>query len=68
MFSFLVTQSLKNRLLVLALSAYHGWMVGYAKKLAAGRATLPPRTLRMMNEVPALAVTLIVILVIVKPF
>jgi putative membrane protein len=55
-------------LLVVLLSGYHGWMVGYARKLAAGRRTLPDRTLRMMNEVPALAVTLIVILVIVKPF
>lgn len=55
-------------LLVVLLSGYHGWMVGYAKKLARGQASLPNRTLRMMNEVPALAVTLIVILVIVKPF
>lgn len=55
-------------LLVVLLSAYHGWMVGYARKLAAGKPTLPDRTLRMLNEVPALAVTLIVILVIVRPF
>ena len=55
-------------LLVLLLSGYHGWAVGYARKLAAGRPTLPNRTLRMLNEVPALAVTLIVVLVIVKPF
>ena len=55
-------------LLVLALSGYHGWAVGYAKKLAAGRKGVADRTLRMMNEIPALAVTLIVILVIVKPF
>lgn len=55
-------------LLVLALSGYHGWAVGYSKKLAAGRPTLTPRTLRLLNEVPALAVALIVILAIVKPF
>ncbi|UVO51001.1 CopD family protein [Sphingomonas sp. SUN019] len=55
-------------LLVFLLSGYHGWAVGYAKKLAAGKPTLANRRLRMMNEVPALAVTLIVILVIVKPF
>ncbi|MDP1027818.1 CopD family protein [Sphingomonas sp. KR1UV-12] len=54
-------------LLVLILSGYHGWAVGYAKKLAAGRPTLSGRTLRMLNEVPALAVTLIVVLVFVKP-
>lgn len=55
-------------LLVLGLSGYHGWAVGYAKKLAKGEATIPSRRLRMINEVPALAVTLIVILVIVRPF
>ncbi|MEH3045907.1 CopD family protein [Sphingomonas adhaesiva] len=54
--------------LVILLSGYHGWAVGYAKKLARGRPTLSGKTLRMLNEVPALAVTLIVILVIVKPF
>ncbi len=55
-------------LLVVLLSGYHGWAVGYARKLAANRPTLDGRTLRMLNEVPALAVTLIVVLVIVKPF
>ncbi|UIJ45721.1 CopD family protein [Sphingomonas cannabina] len=55
-------------LLVVLLSGYHGWAVAYAKKLARGQATLATRTLRMINEIPALAVTLIVILVIVRPF
>jgi protoporphyrinogen IX oxidase len=55
-------------LLVLLLSGYHGWAIGYAKRLQRGRATLANKSLRMINEVPALAVTLIVILVIVKPF
>lgn len=54
--------------LVLLLSAYHGWMVAYTKKLARGQVGVADRTLRLMNEVPALAVTLIVILVIVRPF
>ena len=54
-------------LLVFLLSGYHGWAIGYAKKLARGKPTLDGRKLRMMNEVPALAVTLIVVLVIVKP-
>lgn len=53
--------------LVLALSAYHGWAVGYARKLARGQATLKGKTLRMLNEVPALAAALIVVLVVVKP-
>jgi putative membrane protein len=55
-------------LFVLILSAYHGWAVGYSKKLAVGEPTLQGKQLRMLNEVPALAVTLIVVLVIVKPF
>ena len=55
-------------LLVFLLTGYHGWMVGYAKKLAAGKPTLTGKQLRMLNEVPALAVTLIVVLAIVKPF
>lgn len=55
-------------LVVFLLSGYHGWAVGYSKQLATGRATLSTRRLRMMNEVPALAVTIIVILAVVKPF
>lgn len=55
-------------LLVILLSGYHGWAVGYARKLAKGQAPIATRRLRMINEVPALAVTLIVILVIVRPF
>jgi putative membrane protein len=54
--------------LVLALSAYHGWMVGYGRKLARGERPVSGRALRMMNEVPGLAVVLIVVLVIVRPF
>jgi protoporphyrinogen IX oxidase len=54
--------------LVVALSAYHGWMVGYGRKLARGERPASGRALRMMNEVPGLAVVLIVVLVIVKPF
>ncbi|MEZ0496302.1 CopD family protein [Sphingomonas sp. IW22] len=54
--------------LVLALSGYHGWAVGYARKLRTGRANLSARTLRMVNEVPALAAVLIVVLAVVRPF
>jgi putative membrane protein len=54
--------------LVVLLSAYHGWAVGYSKKLARGQTPLTGRQLRMLNEIPALAVILIVILVIVRPF
>ena len=55
-------------LFVLGLSGYHGWMVGYAKKLAANRPTLTGKQLRLLNEVPGLATAAIVVLVIVKPF
>ena len=53
---------------VVALLAYHGWAVGYSRKLAAGQGTLPIRTLKMLNELPAIGVVLIVVLAIVKPF
>jgi protoporphyrinogen IX oxidase len=55
-------------LLVLGLSAYHGWMVGYGRKLARGERPVGGKALRVMNEVPGLAVVLIVVLVIVRPF
>ena len=53
---------------VIALSAYHGWMVGYGKKLADGQRPASGKALRIMNEVPGIATALIVILVIVRPF
>ena len=54
--------------LVVALSAYHGWMVGYGRKLAQGVRPASGRALRLMNELPGIAVVLIVVLVIVRPF
>jgi protoporphyrinogen IX oxidase len=54
--------------MVLGLSAYHGWMSGYAKKLARGERTLEGRSLRLLNEVPGVAAIIIVILVIIRPF
>lgn len=55
-------------LIVLLLSGYHGWAVGYARRLARGEMRLADKTLRLVNEVPAVALTLIVVLVVVKPF
>ena len=55
-------------LLVLGLSAYHGWMAAYAKKLARGERPLEGRQLRLLNEVPSIGAILVVILVIIKPF
>jgi len=53
---------------VLALSAYHGWAVGYGKRLAGGYRPVTDKALRLMNEIPGIATAIIVILVIVKPF
>ena len=55
-------------LIVLLLSGFHGWAVAYSKKLAKGQGGIPARRLRMLGELPALAVILIVILAVVKPF
>jgi putative membrane protein len=55
-------------LIVVALSGYHGFMVGYGKKLARGERPVSGRALRIMNEVPAIAAIVIVILVVLKPF
>lgn len=55
-------------LLVILLSGYHGWAVSYSKRLAEGQGNLSPRRLRMLNEIPAIFVALIVILAVVRPF
>lgn len=55
-------------LFVIALSGYHGWMIGYAKKLARGERTMTGKQLRLFNEVPGIAAAVIVILVVAKPF
>ncbi len=54
--------------IVFALSGYHGWMVGYGSKLAAGRRPVSGKALRLMNEIPGIAVALVVVLVVVRPF
>lgn len=55
-------------LLVLLLSGYHGYLSGYARKLARGERPLTGKKLRLLNEVPGVAAAIIVVLVIVKPF
>jgi putative membrane protein len=55
-------------LFVLGLSGYHGWIAGYAKKLARGERKLTGKQLRLLNEVPGIAAAIIVILVVAKPF
>ena len=54
--------------LVVALSGYHGYLRGYADKLAKGERPLTGKQLRLLNEVPGVAAALIVILVVIKPF
>lgn len=54
--------------LVLLLSGYHGYMVGYGRKLAKGERRASGKALRIMNEVPGIVTAIIVILVIVRPF
>jgi putative membrane protein len=53
---------------VLLLSAFHGWAIGYGKKLATGYRPASDKALRFMNEIPGIATAVIVILVIVRPF
>ncbi|WP_194953127.1 CopD family protein [Sphingopyxis solisilvae] len=54
-------------ILVLALSGYHGWMIGYFKKLQQGLRPLTEKQLRLLNEVPGVAAAIIVILAVVRP-
>ena len=53
---------------VLFLTGFHGWAVAYSKRLAKGEARWSARQLRVLNEVPALAIVVIVFLVVLKPF
>jgi len=54
--------------LVIALSAYQGWLGAYGKKLARGERPLSGKAVRLINEIPGIAAALIVVLVIVRPF
>ena len=54
--------------LVLLLSAYHGCLARWTKDFADDRNTRSARFYRIANEVPALLMIGIVIMVIVRPF
>lgn len=54
--------------LVLALSAFHGWLIGLGKKVARGERPIEPKKLRMLNEIPMIIAIFAVILVVVEPF
>ncbi len=54
--------------LVLVLSGLHGVLGQEARTLAQGGKARGPRFYRIINEVPALILVLIVFLVVLKPF
>jgi putative membrane protein len=54
--------------LVLVLSGIHGFLAGAVRKFAEDRNTRSARTWRILNEVPAVLLVFIVILVVFKPF
>ncbi len=53
---------------VLLLTGFHGYMVAQSKKMAAGERPLTEKQLRIWGEFPGVALAIIVILVVVKPF
>jgi putative membrane protein len=53
---------------VIALSGLHGYYARAARAFAEDRNMKPARHWRIMNEVPAVLMIVIVVLVIVKPF
>ncbi|MFL5248482.1 MAG: CopD family protein, partial [Myxococcales bacterium] len=55
-------------LLVVGLTGYQAWLGRYGKKLANGERPLSSRAVRIINEIPGVAVAIIIVLVIVKPF
>lgn len=53
---------------VLALSGYHGLLGRHLRAFAADANHRPSRYFRMINEIPTVAMIVIVIAVVVKPF
>lgn len=54
--------------LVVALTALDGWLMGVGRKVAAGLRPVPARRLRMLNELPMVIAIAAVIMVVVQPF
>jgi putative membrane protein len=54
--------------LVLLMSAFHGFCVRWMKDFAADRNRRPARFYRLVNELPAILMVGIVLLVVLKPF
>src|SRR3546814_12239059 len=55
-------------LLVLGLSGYHGWLIGYFKKLKRGETPLSDKRLRLLHEVPGVVAAIVVVVAGVRPF
>ena len=55
-------------LFALVISAFHGMFIGMGKKVDAGDTSISEKRLRLYNEIPFVAMIVIVIMVIVKPF
>ena len=55
-------------LFVVLLTAFHGIMVERAKKMIAGERPMTEKQLRIWGEFPGIALAIIVVLVVVKPF
>ena len=53
---------------IVAMTWFHHWVGRTRRELEAGSCAASGRQLRVMNEVPALLVVIIVVMVIVKPF
>jgi putative membrane protein len=54
--------------LVVIMSALHGFLTARVRDFANDRNTFSPKFYRIINEVPAVLIVLIVILVVIKPF
>ena len=53
---------------VLGMTVFHAWAARTRRRLEQGICRASERRLRLMNEIPAVLVLLIVIVVVVKPF
>lgn len=53
---------------VLGLTGFQGWLTARHRDFAAGRNRFSGRTYRLANEIPTLALIVIAIMVIVRPF
>lgn len=55
-------------LFVVLLTGFHGYMVVQSKQMIAGKRPMTEKQLRIWGEFPGIALAIIVVLVVVKPF